>query len=83
MSGILGVIRHPWYTAAIIIIWMRNIDISTLIVNIILTLYLVVGTFLEERKLLLEFGEKYRYYQENVSMLFPLNWLKSKLRRLS
>jgi protein-S-isoprenylcysteine O-methyltransferase Ste14 len=78
--GILRIIRHPWYTAAIIIIWMRNIDISTLIINIILTLYLVVGTFLEERKLLLEFGEKYRYYQENVSMLFPFKWLKSKLK---
>jgi protein-S-isoprenylcysteine O-methyltransferase Ste14 len=81
MSGILGVIRHPWYSAAIIIIWIRNIDISVLIVNVILTLYLVVGTFLEERKLLLEFDEKYRYYQENVSMLFPYKWLKSKIRR--
>lgn len=81
MGGILGVIRHPWYTAAIIIIWTRNIDMSTLIVNTIFTLYLIIGTVLEEKKLLLEFGETYRSYQQQVSMLFPIKWLKSKLKK--
>jgi protein-S-isoprenylcysteine O-methyltransferase Ste14 len=79
ISGILGVIRHPWYSASIIIIWARNIEMSVFIVNIILTSYLIIGTYLEEKKLVLEFGEEYRSYQRSVSMLFPYKWLKSKI----
>jgi len=70
-SGILGVIRHPWYTAAILIIWARPLDIPVLVTNAVLTSYLFVGTVLEERKLVAEFGDEYRKYQERVPMFFP------------
>ncbi len=78
-SGILGITRHPWYLAVILLIWVRQMDISVIIVNIILTAYLIVGTHLEEKKLIREFGEKYLTYQKQVSMLIPLKWLKSKI----
>ncbi len=78
-GGILNVIRHPWYSGAILLLWSRNLDINKLIVNIILTAYLIIGAYLEENKLIGEFGEKYRFYQKNVSMLFPFKWLKSKI----
>jgi len=44
--------------------------------NLILTSYLIVGTYLEEKKLVREFGENYRNYQKKVSMLIPYTWLK-------
>lgn len=78
-SGILGVIRHPWYSAAILIIWARDISLSTLLNNIVITAYFIIGTFLEEHKLLLDFGEKYQQYQKNVSMFIPYKWLKAKI----
>lgn len=78
-SGILGITRHPWYLAVILLIWARQLDISVIVVNIILTIYLIVGTYLEEKKLIREFGDKYRTYQKKVSMLIPLKWLKSIL----
>jgi protein-S-isoprenylcysteine O-methyltransferase Ste14 len=81
MTGILGIIRHPWYTGAIIILWIRDIDTSTFIVNIILTTYLIIGTLLEEKKLVDEFGGSYRQYQKNVSMLLPVKWIMKKLMR--
>jgi protein-S-isoprenylcysteine O-methyltransferase Ste14 len=77
-SGVLGITRHPWYLATILLIWARQMDISVLFVNVILTSYLVVGTVLEEKKLIREFGEKYEAYQNRVSMLIPFKWLKSK-----
>ena len=52
---------------------------STLIVNIILTIYLVIGAVLEERKLIIELGDNYQDYRERVSMLFPFKWISSKL----
>ncbi len=77
-SGVLNIVRHPWYLSTILLIWARNLDISTILVNAILTLYLIVGAHLEERKLLLEFGDRYRSYQRSVSMLIPIKWMRSK-----
>ena len=72
-TGILGLTRHPWYLAAIILIWAgpREVYAPTLVVNIILTVYVVIGTVLEEWKLADEFGEEYRAYQRRVPMLLP------------
>ncbi len=78
-SGLLGITRHPWYLAALLIIWAREMDVSAIIVNLILSLYLVVGTYLEEKKLIKEFGNYYLNYREKVSMLIPFKWLKSRL----
>ena len=76
-SGVLGIMRHPWYLAAILFIWARQLDASAILVNIILTAYLIVGTYLEEKKLVGEYGEKYLAYQKRVSMIVPYKWLKS------
>ena len=78
-SGILGITRHPWYLASILFIWARQLDLSGILVNIMLTAYLIAGTYLEEKKLIGEFGEKYMAYQKRVSMLLPYKWLKSKI----
>jgi protein-S-isoprenylcysteine O-methyltransferase Ste14 len=79
--GVHGIIRHPWYLATIIIIWARELDVSALITNIILTMYVIVGTVLEEHKLLLEYGDEYRRYQKRVSMLIPFRYVKAKIVR--
>jgi protein-S-isoprenylcysteine O-methyltransferase Ste14 len=70
-SGILGQVRHPWYSGAILLLWSRNIDSAALVTNVVLTTYLIIGTHLEERKLTLEFGEEYAEYQKRVPMLIP------------
>jgi len=78
-AGVLGITRHPWYLAAILLIWARQLDLSLIVVNVILTSYLIIGSHLEERKLIREFGENYLTYQERVSMLIPYKWLKFKI----
>jgi len=78
--GILGVIRHPWYAGGMVIIWARDLDVSAIVTNLILTAYFIVGTLLEERKLSIEFPESYKEYRQRVSMFFPYQWLKSKLK---
>jgi len=78
-SGILRAIRHPWYTASIMVIWAKDISLPTLLVNVVISAYFIIGTILEERKLLLEFGERYREYQKNVSMFITYKWLKANI----
>jgi protein-S-isoprenylcysteine O-methyltransferase Ste14 len=74
-SGISGIIRHPWYTAVILLLWSANLDYSTFIVNVIFSLYLVIGAFLEESKMVKAFGNQYIEYKREVSMFVPMKWI--------
>ena len=80
-SGVLNLVRHPWYLAALLLIWARPLDLSAILVNIIFSFYLIAGIYLEEKKLVREFGEKYHAYRKRVSMLIPYKWLKSKFMK--
>jgi protein-S-isoprenylcysteine O-methyltransferase Ste14 len=70
-NGLLGVVRHPLYLALIIYLWCQIFSVMDLLVTALLTLYVIVGTFLEEKKLVLEFGDSYAKYQQDVPMLIP------------
>lgn len=70
-NGLLSLTRHPMYLALIIYLWCQTFTIADIIVNTILTIYVIIGTILEEKKLVLEFGEAYRKYQQEVPMLIP------------
>lgn len=77
-TGLLSLTRHPWYFAGILFLWgsYLSLDMATLITNVILTTYLIVGTILEEQKLVAQFGHAYREYQNQVPMLLPMPWKK-------
>jgi protein-S-isoprenylcysteine O-methyltransferase Ste14 len=67
-------VRHPWYFFALVIIWTRDMNLEMLITAILMTLYFVIGSRLEERKLLRYHGEIYRRYRRRVPGLVPLPW---------
>lgn len=69
--GILGRVRHPWYAAGILLVWVGPKNASLLVTAVVLTVYQIVGAFVEERKLVAEFGEEYRRYQREVPMFVP------------
>ncbi len=79
--GVLGIVRHPWYSAVFILLWTGDLNAAAIAVNLVLSAYLVVGTLLEERKLVIEFGEEYRRYQGRVSMFIPVKWLTDRRSR--
>lgn len=77
-NGLLGIVRHPMYLAVIIILWCNTFKIADLVVNTVLTLYVIIGTLLEEKKLVLEFGDAYVKYQQKVPMLIPFIKMKAR-----
>ena len=79
-GGILNMVRHPWYAGGILIVWSKDLDMATILTGLIITGYFLIGSMLEERKLLVEFGGEYIDYQQRVSMLFPFKWVIQKLR---
>jgi methanethiol S-methyltransferase len=76
-NGLLGIIRHPMYLALIIVLWCQIFTLSDIIVNTILTIYILIATRLEEKKLVLEFGDTYVKYQQEVPMFIPFSKNKS------
>lgn len=81
-KGISALTRHPWYLAAFFVIWFnsKTIEVHSLLTNVIFSIYLVLGTLQEERKLVREFGNDYKQYQKEVSMFFPFKWLMARTR---
>lgn len=72
-QGILQRLRHPWYSAGLVLLWTRtpSFDLSDLVTSIILTLYLLIGAWWEEKKLVAVYGQAYRDYQKSVPMFWP------------
>jgi protein-S-isoprenylcysteine O-methyltransferase Ste14 len=71
-------IRHPLYFFMIVLIWSApDVSSDRLVFNILWTLWMVVGSHLEERDLVADFGERYRDYQKTVPMLLPWRFPRS------
>lgn len=67
-------VRHPWYFLGLLIIWTRDMPPGILLTAILATVYFVIGSYLEERKLMAYYGDVYRQYQRMVPALIPLPW---------
>lgn len=65
-------VRHPLYLVSLLMIWSGpDLSRDRLLFNVLWTIWIVVGTVLEERDLVAGFGESYRRYQRAVPMLIP------------
>ncbi|MCW3789316.1 methyltransferase family protein [Plebeiibacterium sediminum] len=81
VSGLNQYVRHPLYFATLLMVWGYFIIWPTLMVLVIacvISVYLVVGTKLEEKKLIAEFGDQYLQYKKQVPMLIPFFICKPK-----
>jgi len=67
-------VRHPWYFLALLILWSRDQHLNQTVFYALATAYLVIGSRLEERKLVHQYGDAYRSYQRKVPALIPLPW---------
>lgn len=64
-------VRHPWYALGLVVLWTRSMDLGTFISALAITAYVLIGSRLEERKLLATFGQAYRAYLTRVPALLP------------
>jgi protein-S-isoprenylcysteine O-methyltransferase Ste14 len=65
-------VRHPLYLFMLLLIWSTpRLSTDQLLFNVLWSAWIVLGAKLEERDLLVEFGETYRRYQRRVPMLIP------------
>lgn len=73
-NGLHKLVRHPLYLGTLLFVWGLLVMfplLSNLIAATVLTIYVIIGIVLEEKKLLLEYGHEYREYSKKVPKLFP------------
>ena len=70
--GFYRIVRHPLYTFGLLTLWLSSsMSLNAFIIYVGLTIYILVGIYFEERKLLREFGQAYADYQSTTPMLIP------------
>lgn len=70
--GFYQFVRHPLYTFGLLILWLSpGMSVNSFIVYLALTVYILVGAYFEEGKLVREFGKEYEDYKSVTPMLIP------------
>lgn len=79
VKGFYRFVRHPLYFFSIVLFWLfPYMTDLTLAFFLAATLYFLIGTIPEERKLRQTFGEAYEEYRRDVPWLIPGTKFKKK-----
>jgi len=74
LSPLHHYVRHPWYSLALLYIWSRDMNESFFVTASLISIYFIIGSRLEETKLIAYHGQQYRLYRQQVAALIPLPW---------
>lgn len=71
VSGLHRWMRHPLYSAVLLIVWgmaRSELDVAT---ACWVTLYLIIGSRIEEQRLIARYGDAYRRYRSTTPAFLP------------
>lgn len=74
IGGLHRYMRHPLYAGTLLFMWSLFLlfpYLSNLIVCVVSTAYVLVGIRLEEKKLVMEYGDRYKAYASKTPKLIP------------
>lgn len=72
IHGLYAYVRHPLYSAGLVFLWLNSkMTVNSLLLWIIFSIYIFIGAYFEEKKLLREYGKSYADYRKNVPMFIP------------
>lgn len=75
IRGIYRWVRDPFLLSGLIIIWLTPfMTINLLVIYLLVTIYLYIGSLHWERRLVSQFGDEYREYQKRVNRIIPQFW---------
>jgi len=81
VKGMNKYVRHPLYFSTLILLlggFLIAPNMEYLGFMILSIIYLILGTILEEKKLIITFGQEYITYKQRVPMMIPFLFKKNK-----
>lgn len=71
-TGWYGLVRHPLYLFSMVFLLLNPVmSIRWLLLTVFSLVYFIAGGMIEERRLLVEYGDEYRDYQAHVPFMLP------------
>ncbi|MCZ7398771.1 MAG: isoprenylcysteine carboxylmethyltransferase family protein [Candidatus Methanoperedens sp.] len=82
-NGAYGIVRHPLYASGmLLLITKMEMTQLDLIAELLVFIYLIIGAYIEERRLVSIFGDEYQKYRQQVSMFIPVKWIEKQAAKL-
>ena len=72
--GVYGWIRHPMLSAGLLFLLTSGPSMNNIVYTVMYTIYMLIGGYYEERRLLRIFGDTYRAYQRQTGAYIPRIW---------
>lgn len=73
LVGLYRIVRHPLMVGFLIAFWVTPVmSTGHMFFAAMTTLYILFGTWIEERDLVAQFGDEYRQYQKRVRAFLPI-----------
>ena len=70
-GGVYGLVRHPMMAAGFWFLLTSGPSLNNLIYTGMYTVYMVIGGYYEEKRMIRVFGEEYLRYRRRVGAFFP------------
>jgi methanethiol S-methyltransferase len=70
-TGLYGWVRHPMLAAGLLFLLTSGPSLNNLVYTALYTLYMLLGGYYEERRLVRVFGQDYLRYRARVGAFFP------------
>ncbi len=77
IAGMNKYVRHPLYSGAMLFVtgyFLWQPYVKNLLLLVMMMIYLVIGIWYEEKKLVRVYGEAYKNYQRTVKKMIPFIW---------
>ena len=72
IRGIYRWVRDPFLLSGLVIIWLTPfMTVNLLVIYLLTTIYLYMGSLHWEKRLISQFGDEYREYQRGVHRIIP------------
>lgn len=72
IRGIYRWVRDPFLLSGLVMIWLTPImTVNLLVIYLLTTIYLFLGSLHWETRLVAQFGDEYREYQKRVNRIIP------------
>lgn len=79
-GGVFALVRHPLYLFSLMLTWpMATMSAAYFGFALSITLYFMIGSRLEEKRLLMGFGASYAAYQQRVPWLIPVPRIRRRV----